>query len=287
MLPAMLRQATIASPVEATGTGLHSGRPASVALRPAEVGHGLVFYRMDLPDCPAIPARFQNVVNTTLATTLGADGATVATVEHLVAALTASRLDNVRVEVFGPELPIMDGSARPWMVLLDEAGRVDQDAPAPRVVIRRPVEVRLGDRVARLLPSDRLHISATIDFEHPLIGRQSMETPLSNGEFGRELAWARTFGFAAQVEAMHSAGLGLGGSLENAVVYDEDRVLNPEGLRSPDEPIRHKLLDIVGDLGLLGARLQGRLEAIRPGHVITLALLETLLEEPEAFSREG
>ena len=281
----MLRQATIASPVEAAGTGLHSGRPARVVLRPAEVGHGLVFYRMDLPGQPPVPARFQNVVSTTLATTLGLDGATVATIEHLVAALSASRLDNVRIEVFGPELPIMDGSSQPWMALLAAAGHREQDAPAPQVIILRPVEVRRGDRIARLLPGEHLHIAATIDFDHPLIGRQSMETPLSNGEFGRELAWARTFGFAAQVEAMHGAGLGLGGSLENAVIYGEEGVLNPEGLRSPDEPVRHKLLDIVGDLGLLGARLRGRLEATRPGHAITLALLEALLGDPGAYSR--
>ena len=286
MLPMQPLQATIATSVEASGVGLHSGQPARVALKPAPEHHGLVFYRMDLPDTPGVPAHFENVVNTTLATTLGTDKATVATVEHLIAALAGSRLDNVRVEVHGPELPIMDGSARPWMLLLAEAGREDQTAAAPRVVIRKPVEVRDGDRVARLIPSDTLQIAATIDFTHPLIGRQSLETPLSNGEFGRELAWARTFGFEAQVAAMHDAGLGLGGSLENAVIYGEDEVLNPEGLRAPDEAIRHKLLDIVGDLGLLGARLQGRLEAERPGHAITLELLRALLGAPDAFVRE-
>jgi len=286
MLQMPPQQATIATAVAASGVGLHSGRPARVTLRPAPENHGVVFYRMDLPEIPSVPARFENVVNTMLATTLGAGDATVATVEHLVAALAGSRLDNVRVEVHGPELPIMDGSARPWMALLETAGREQQAAAAPRVVIRKPVEVRDGARFARLLPSDTLQISATIDFSHPLIGRQSMETPLTNGEFGRELAWARTFGFEAQVEAMHDAGLGLGGSLENAVIYGEDEILNPEGLRAPDEAIRHKLLDIVGDLGLLGARLQGRLEAERPGHAITLELLKALLGAPDAYVRE-
>jgi UDP-3-O-[3-hydroxymyristoyl] N-acetylglucosamine deacetylase len=282
----MLSQATIAAPVEASGIGLHRGEPARVTLQPAPPDHGVVFYRVDLPGNPAVPARFENVVDTTLATTLGTAETSVATVEHLIAALTASRLDNVRVEVHGPELPILDGSARTWMALLDRAGRADQRLPARRLVIREPVEVRDGERWARLSPSDILEVAVTIDFPHPLIGRQSLEMPLTNGEFGRELAWARTFGFLAQVEAMHSAGLARGGSLENAVVYGEAEVLNPEGLRAPDEPVRHKLLDLIGDLGLLGARLQGRVETSRPGHAITLSLLQALLDRPDAYSWE-
>ena len=281
----MSRQATIAAPVEVDGIGLHSGDSVQVRLRPAPERTGIVFLRADLAGRPHVPALFQHVVDTTLATTLACGSASVATVEHLVAALVASRIDNVLVDVHGPELPVLDGSARPWMELLGEAGRAEQVAHAARIVVRRRVEVVSGERRASLVPSSGFEVAATIDFPHPLIGRQSLGLALENGEFGRELAWARTFGFAHEVDALRRAGLARGGSLDNAVVYGDAGVMNPEGLRAPDEPVRHKLLDLVGDLGLLGARLQGRLEAVRPGHGITLALLRALLADPDAYSR--
>lgn len=280
-------QTTLAGPAELSGIGLHGGAIARVRVLPAPADHGRVFYRADLPDTPAIPARYDSVVDTRLATTLGAHVAgrdvRVSTVEHLLAAMVGLRIDNARVEVFGPELPIVDGSSAAWLELLIKAGQVDQAAPAQRLIVRRPVEISDGERWGRLSPAPGLRIAATIDFPHPMIGRQSLALPLENGEFGRELAWARTFAFLDQVEAVRAAGLGRGGSLENTIIFDGEGVVNPGGLRAPDEAVRHKVLDLVGDLGLIGARLVGQLETRRPGHCFTIALLRALLADPDAY----
>ncbi len=280
-------QATIGRAVEVEGIGLHTGRPVRCRLLPAPPGHGIVFARTDLPGAPAVRASWRHVADTTLATTLADGAARVATVEHLLAALLGAWIDNVRVEVEGPEIPILDGSAGPWMELLRRADRARQQAPARRLVVRRRVEVVNGDRRVLLEPADALVLQVAIDFPHPLVGRQETEAVLEDGVFGRAYAWARTFAFLEDVEQMRAAGLARGGSLDNAVVYGPAGPLNPGGVRSPDEPVRHKLLDLVGDLALLGHRPRGRLVAERPGHGLTLALLQTLMADPEAWTLEG
>ncbi len=255
----------------------------SVRLLPAPPDTGLSFTDADRPDIPPLPARYDRVLDTRLATTLGDGRFKVATVEHLLAALLAEGIDNAVIEVSGEEVPVLDGSAAPWVEQIRAAGRVDQAAPRRTLVITAPVEVTDGDRTARLLPCDGLEVSATIIFDHPTIGTQQLDLHLQNGTFGHELAWARTFGFLAEVEAMHRMGLALGGGLDNAVVYDGTGVVNPDGLRSPDEAVRHKLLDMVGDLALAGVAVQGRFEAIRPGHALNQALVAALFASPESW----
>lgn len=274
-------QTTLQRAVSLSGEGLHFGMQTRVELRPAAVDTGYVFVRADCPG--GIRVAQESVVQTTLATTLGNGDWSVATVEHLLAALRGSMLDNVEIAVDGDEVPALDGSARPWVALLAEAGVQEQDAKRRFLAIRKPVEIRDGNRWARILPADRLEIWARIDFRHPDVGEQELEIPLENGEFVHELCWARTFGFLSEVEAMRQMGLAQGGGLHNAIVYGPDGPLNPEGLRAADELVRHKLLDMLGDLALLGYPVLGRLEAERPGHALTVALLRALHERPDAW----
>lgn len=274
-------QTTLGRPVRLSGDGLHLGTATTVELRPAPADTGVVFHR-DGHD-GAIRVGPDQVVHTLLATTLGNGAWSVCTVEHLLAALLGCGVDNVAVHIDGDEIPAVDGSARPWVELVDAAGVVALDAPRRFIEIVDVVEVRDGDRWARLSPAPRLELWARIDFAHPGVGVQELEVPLVNGEFRHELAWARTFGFVADVERMRAMGLGQGGGLHNAVVYGDDGPLNPEGLRAADEPLRHKLLDMVGDLALLGLPVRGRLEAERPGHALTVALLAALRERPSTW----
>lgn len=276
-----MTQRTLEAEVHAKGVGLHSGAAARVVLSPAGPDHGIRFIRLDNPGARDVPARLERVASSRLATTLGEGAEAVATVEHLLAALVANRIDNVRIGVSGPEVPILDGSAAPWCDLLTEAGCKEQDRPARRVRVLRAVEVRSGERRMRLSPGEGLHIEATIAFDHPRIGVQSLAIDLDDFD---AVAQARTFGFLAEVESLRAQGFARGGNLDNAVVFTPDgETLN--ALRSENEPVRHKVLDIVGDLALLGARLEGRVEALRPGHGMTLALLRALLADPEAFER--
>jgi len=272
-------QRTLATEIRAEGVGLHSGASATVVLSPAGPDHGIRFVRLDHAGASDVPARLERVASSRLATTLGEGVEAVATVEHLLAALVAEGVDNVRIGVSGPEVPILDGSAGPWLEHIRQAGTRAQDRPARRVRVLRAVEVRSGERRMRLSPADTLQIEATIDFDHPRIGVQSMTIDLRDFD---EVAWARTFGFLDEVEELRARGFARGGDLDNAVVFTPDgETLNP--LRVENEPVRHKLLDIVGDLALLGARLEGRVEALRPGHGMTLALLRALMADPEAF----
>ena len=282
----MRPQHTLKQATEVSGIGLHTGRPVRARLSPAAPGSGVVFWRGEQPDAAPIQARYDRVTGTLLATTLGGEGWQVATVEHLLAALLAEGLDNVQVTIWGGEVPVLDGSAAPWIEALAVAGRQAQDAARRTLVVVQPVEVSAsGGRWARLSPcAGALELSARIEFAHPDIGTQSLAVRLENGTFRHELAWARTFGFLAEVEQLRQAGLGRGGSLENAVVYGDEGVINPEGLRGPDEAVRHKLLDMLGDLALIGLRLEGRLEAVRPGHALNLALVEKLLARPDAWT---
>lgn len=283
----MRQQHTLEHALELDGVGLHSGRTVSARLRPAPPDTGVVFHNGDRPDTPPIPARYTGVQDTRLATTLGNGAWRVSTVEHLLAALWAAGISNVIVDVHGGEIPVLDGSAAPWGAALSRAGRVAQGRPQPTLVVTAPIEVREGERWARLEPGPGLELSAHIAFDHDHIGEQSLSLSLTAESFDAELSWARTFGFLADVEAMRSAGLARGGGLENAVVYGDDGVINPEGLRRDDEAVRHKLLDMVGDLALTGVDIRGRFVASRPGHALNLQLVKALFASPSCWKMVG
>ena len=277
-------QQTIAEKVSCTGIGLHSGAPTQLTLHPARAGEGIVFVRTDLPTPVEIPARSNQVSSTALATTLGRGGVTVGTVEHLMAALYGLGIDNVRVEVDGPELPVMDGSSAPFAYLIRSAGVFTQRARRCLLRIRREVEVVDGDRSIRIEPARDFRVTYVVDFEHPAIRRQQLAfSPLDAECFEREISAARTFGFLREVEALRDAGFALGGSLENTVVLDDEKVVNEEGLRWPDEFVRHKVLDLCGDLALLGCGLQGHVHVERGGHSLHQKLVEAILARPEAW----
>jgi UDP-3-O-[3-hydroxymyristoyl] N-acetylglucosamine deacetylase len=280
------RQHTVAAAVICSGVGLHSGDRVRITVRPAPVNTGIVFVRTDLTGIDnRVPARADAVrPNQPLCTIIAnADGVTVATVEHLMAALAALNIDNALVEIDGPELPIMDGSAGPFVALLDRAGRRMQDGPRRYIEITAPIEVVQGDKRATLTPSDDFEVAFEIAFTSAAIGRQRVDLVVNEDSFRSELADCRTFGFIQDVEALRAQGLARGGSLENAVVIDGDRVLNPEGLRRPDEFVRHKALDAVGDLYLLGAPILGRFEGIYAGHALNNLLARALLANPRSW----
>ena len=276
-------QKTIKNKIRCTGVGLHSGKRVDMALIPAEPGSGIVFRRADCGGA-LVDARFENVSDTTLGTSLkNGDAVGVATVEHLMAALAGLGIDNLVVELDGPEVPIMDGSAAPFVFLAECAGIVEQHAPRIAIEVLKPVEVVDGERYAALTPSDGFSISCEISFDHPAIAGQSCYVELSNGAFKRELARARTFGFLTDIDQLRANGLALGGSLDNAVVLSDDAVLNDGGLRYADEFVRHKALDCVGDLYLAGGPIIGHVECVRSGHKTNHALLEALFADESAW----
>jgi UDP-3-O-[3-hydroxymyristoyl] N-acetylglucosamine deacetylase len=276
-------QRTLKRPVALDGVGLHSGSTVHLRLMPAREDHGIVFTRVDLPGKPSLPARCEYVVDTSLATTLGQGPVKIATVEHLLAALAGLGIDNCRIEVDGPEVPIMDGSAEPFAAAVLEAGIRVQEAPKSMLVIRKPVIVRDGDKRAALMPSKRFQIDCTIDFEHPLIADQRVKVAFDDQTFAKEVAKARTFGFLRDVEKLKKMGLAKGGSLDNAIVVDEFSILNPEGLRFPDEFVRHKLLDALGDVSLLGFPVVGQLSVFKSGHALNHQLVKRVLADPSNY----
>ena len=278
-----LRQRTIETEVRCSGIGLHTGAPVTLVLKPAPEGYGVTFRRTDVPQAPAIPALHSNVVDTSLATTLGKDGVKVGTVEHLCAALAGLGVDNLKVELDGPEVPIMDGSAAPFGYLLRSAGIVEQHKTKKFLVIRKKVSVRDGDKLAEISPAQQFSVRCNIDFKHPLISDQSFEVQFSDRTFHREISRARTFGFLRDVEALKRAGLALGGSLENAIVVDDFSILNPDGLRFPDEFVRHKILDAMGDLFLIGMPVIGHLTAHKSGHALNHRLVTQVLSDPSNY----
>ncbi|HZZ83073.1 MAG TPA: UDP-3-O-acyl-N-acetylglucosamine deacetylase [Anaeromyxobacteraceae bacterium] len=269
------KQRTILKRVSCTGVGLHSGAPARLTLAPAPPDAGIRFVRTDLG--MDVPARADAVVDTTLSTTLGSGPARVATVEHVLAALTGLGIDNCRVEVDGPEVPILDGSAAPFVYLIEEGGVALQPVGKRFLVVSQATEVRDGDRLVRLEPARELSLRFTADFSHPLITEQVFDFTFSDRSFAREVAPARTFCLLRDVEAMRARGLARGGSLENAIVVDEFSILNPGGLRFPDEFARHKVLDALGDLTLAGLPLIGALTARKSGHAMNQALVRKFL----------
>ena len=280
----MIKQRTLKSPTKTTGVGLHTGVRVEMGLRPAPVDTGIVFHRTDLPGAVAIPALAVNVGDTRLSSTLKAGGASVSTVEHLMSALAGLGIDNLHVDIAGPELPIMDGSAGPFVFLLQSAGIVEQKAPKRYVRVIAPVEVREGDKWARFEPFDGFKLDFTIDFPHPVFGSENRNVVVdfATHSYAKEVARARTFGFMQDVEAMRAAGLGLGGSLQNAVVLDEFGVLNSEGLRYDNEFVRHKVLDAIGDIYLLGHPLIGQYTAYKSGHGRHPPLARALLARADA-----
>jgi UDP-3-O-[3-hydroxymyristoyl] N-acetylglucosamine deacetylase len=281
-----MRQRTLKAPIGCVGVGVHSAARINLRLVPAGPDHGIVFRRTDLD--LDIPARFDRVVDTRLCTMLGHESvpeARVGTVEHLMAALYGCQIDNVLVEVDGPELPILDGSAAPYAFLIQCAGAEEQAAPRRSVEIRRTVRVSEGEAWAELRPAATrgLDMAMSIHFAAPAIGSQALSLRLTPDSFRQELAASRTFALAEEIDQLREAGLARGGTLDNAVVVDGDTVLNPAGLRAPDEFVRHKLLDAVGDLALAGAVLHGRFVASRSGHTLNNRLLHALFADPEAL----
>ena len=278
-------QQTLAAPAIIAGVGVHTGERVRLSLRPAGPDTGIVFVRTDIHDRDnRVRAHGEAVVETRMETVIGnAAGVTVATIEHLSASLSALGVDNVTIELDGPETPIMDGSAEPFVQLIDRVGLRQQDAPRRYIEILEPVEVLDGGKRAALVPADRFELSFEIVFASDAIGRQTIDLVVDETSFRDELASARTFGFIQEVEALRKAGLARGGSMENVVVIDVDRVLNPEGLRWNDEFVRHKALDAVGDLSLLGAPLLGRFEGRCAGHGINNALVRAVLAKPDAW----
>lgn len=275
-------QQTIKTAISCRGVGLHSGEPVAMTLHPAPAGHGVVFRRTDLDEgSNEIPARYDAVTNTTLCSTItNESGASVATIEHLMSAIAGLGIDNLLVELDGPEVPVMDGSAEPFAFLLDCAGTIEQDTPRKAIRILRDVTVNTGSSTVTISPADEFLVEMVIDFNSEAIGRQSLAVEVSPALFRSDIAKARTFGFLHEVEAMRKAGLGRGGSLENAVVIDGDRVMNDEGLRFADEFVRHKILDCIGDLALAGYPILGHVVADKAGHAINNKLLHAVFADP-------
>ena len=266
------------------GTGSHSGAPVHLTLRPAPVGSGVRFVRTDRGHSVEIRAHPSAVKSTRLATTLGCGDATVGTVEHLLSALFGLGIDNVRVEVDGPELPVMDGSAAPFVYLLRSAGIRPQPASRPVLCLRRPLEVRDGERHIRIEPARSFRVSYAVEFDHPVIGRQEYRVDSPDPEhFEREISAARTFGFLQEVRALWRAGFARGGSLDNTVVLDDEGVVNRDGLRWPDEFVRHKVLDLFGDLALLGVPIRGQVRVERGGHSLHQELVAAIVANPDAW----
>ena len=281
----MLRQRTLKTLVSAGGVGLHTGQKVRMTLRPAPADTGVVFRRVDLASPVDLPARADLVGETRLSSCLVRDGVKIYTVEHLMSALSGLGVDNVYVDLDAAELPIMDGSASPFVLLIQQAGIVEQAAAKRFLRVLRTVEVREGDKWARLEPFEGYKLAFSIEFRHPVIERstQAVEVNFAETSYLKEIARARTFGFMHEVEDLRDSGLALGGGLDNAVVLDEYRVLNADGLRFADEFIRHKLLDAIGDLYLLGKPVLGAFSAHKSGHALNNRLLRALLAESGAF----
>lgn len=277
----MSHQKTIRRPASCRGIGLHTGKAVELTLLPAPPGSGITFERADLPGTPPIPARPEHVADVHYATTLARDGVQVKTIEHLMAALSGLGVDNLRILLTGPEVPILDGSAAPFVALLKSAGIRRYLLPKTPIRVQRPITVRAGDRWIGIEPADRLLVEYTMTFGHPKFPAQRVALTVNRETFVRELAPCRTFGFLRDVQYLWSQGLALGGSLENAVVIGEEGVLN-EALRFEDEMIRHKVLDLIGDLYLLGRPVQGKVTAHGAGHALHSQLAREILRQYRA-----
>jgi UDP-3-O-[3-hydroxymyristoyl] N-acetylglucosamine deacetylase len=281
----LIKQRTLKNTIRATGVGLHTGEKVYVTLRPAPVDAGVVFRRMDLDPPVEIKASPDNVGDTRLSTTLVSKEVRVSTVEHLLSAIAGLGIDNLYVEVSAPEVPIMDGSAGPFVFLIQSAGIVEQEAPKKFIRIKRVVEVREDDKWARFEPFDGFKVGFSIDFQHPIFshGQQTAELDFSTTSFVKEVSRARTFGFMRDIEMLRERQLALGGSLDNAIVLDDFRILNEDGLRYDDEFVKHKILDAIGDLYLLGHSLIGAFTGFKSGHALNNRLIRSLIAQEDAW----
>ena len=279
----MFLQRTIRQRATVEGIGLHTGQPAKLTFCPAPEGTGIYFVRRDLPGSPSISAQADRVTATTMATTLGGEAFSVSTVEHCLSTLAALRIDNLFIELDGPEIPIGDGSAAIFLEAILAAGLVEQNEPRRYAYITQPIFQGDQDKHAYVVPYNGLRISCSIEFSHPCIGHQTMTLDVTEHSFVREVSRARTFGFLKDVEALRAKGLARGGSLENAVVLDHSEILNPEGLRWENEFVRHKILDALGDLVTLGMPLMGHVVLHRAGHDLMNRLVRKILESPDRY----
>ena len=284
----VLKQKTLAQPIKTVGIGLHSGRKSTLTIKPAPIDFGIQFVRVDMPDAVPIPAHALAVCDTRLASVIQSQGVKVSTVEHLLSACSGLGLDNLLIEVDAEEVPIMDGSAASFLFLIESAGTVEQEAPRKFMVIQKVVEVRDGNKLARLEPFFGFKLDFTIDFKHPAVDKtgQRFTVDFAEHAYRSEIGRARTFGFAHEVEALREIGLARGGSLDNAIVLDEHRILNNEELRYDDEFVRHKILDAIGDLYLSGHPIVGAYTAEKSGHGLNNALLRKLLDDQSSYSIE-
>jgi UDP-3-O-[3-hydroxymyristoyl] N-acetylglucosamine deacetylase len=281
----MIRQRTLKNEIRATGVGLHTGKKVLLTLRPAPVDSGITFRRIDLDPVVEIKAKAENVGDTTLSTTLVNGNVRISTVEHLLSALAGLGIDNAIIEVSADEVPIMDGSAGPFVFLIQSAGIQEQNAPKRFVRIKKPLSVREGDKVASFRPFEGFKVSFAIDFDHPVFRDRALKASVdfSSTSFVKEVARARTFGFMHEIEYLRSKGLAKGGSVNNAIVIDKYRVLNEDGLRYEDEFVRHKVLDAIGDLYLLGYSLIGEFDAYKSGHALNNKSIRELMRQTDAW----
>lgn len=281
----MIKQRTLKTSIRTTGVGLHTGDKIHLTLLPAPVDSGIVFRRVDLTPPVEIKATATNVGETTLSTCLIKDGVRVSTVEHLMSAMAGMGIDNAIVELTGPEIPIMDGSAGPFVFLIQSAGVQEQNAPKKFVRIKKEVTLRDGDKYATFAPFDGFKVSFSIEFDHPVFRDRRPQTELdfSSSSFVKDISRARTFGFMHEIEYLRSKGLARGGSMDNAIVVDQYRILNEEGLRFEDEFVKHKVLDAIGDLYMLGNSLICEYKAHKSGHSLNNRALRLLLEQPDAW----
>jgi UDP-3-O-[3-hydroxymyristoyl] N-acetylglucosamine deacetylase len=279
-------QRTLEQSVGCSGIGLHSGKKVNLVLKPAPINHGIKFVRKDLPDDPTIPARFNCVVDTSLATVIGLDGAIVSTIEHLMACLAGLSIDNLIVELDSYEVPVMDGSAGPFTRMILDAGIREQRAERHFFVLKEPIELEQDGKFVGAYPDTTFKITCTIEFEHHLIRKQSCSIEVMDHIFHREISSARTFGFLHEVEYMKRYGLARGGSLDNAVVIDKSDILNEEGLRYKDEFVRHKLLDCIGDFSLLGMPILGHIITKKSGHAFNHAFLEKFFSKKTCWETQ-
>lgn len=277
------KQRTLAAPVSFSGHGVHSGKTVNLTVHPAPPNYGVRFRRMDLPAKPTVAGHFNRVVDTSLATVIGESGCIVSTIEHLMATLAGLSVDNALVEIDDYELPIMDGSAAVFTRQIREKGIQSQDAPRFYFIIEKPIRIEGQDKSVCVYPDSRRLITCTIDFDHPAIGRQTYEIELSDERFEAEISGARTFGFLHELEMMKFYGLARGGSLENSVGVDENGVVNAEGLRWPDEFVRHKILDCIGDFSLLGLPILGHITLYKSGHNFNHAFLKTFFKQKKSW----
>ena len=276
-------QRTIARPVHCEGVGMHSGETVNLCIKPAPINHGIKFKRVDLPDSPCISAHFNMVVDTSLATVIGHDGVIVSTIEHLMASFAGLSIDNALVELNFYEVPIMDGSAAPFTDLIDSAGTREQNGPRYFFVIKEPIVLAQDEKSVGIYPSSSYRITYTIEYEHPMLEKQTYSVDVSDRVFQREISPARTFGFFHELEYLKRYGFARGGSLDNAIVITKDAILNNEGLRYQDEFVRHKILDCIGDFSLLGMPILGHVVANKSGHAFNHAFIKKFFAQKKSW----